>query len=125
MKLASILTAALIAVAAPAVHAHAEHGQAQYGGIYGEAGTFQAELVVKDTQATIHVTNHGQALSTKGASGKLTILAADGKSEVELKPAADNQLVAVLKTKPAKGAKIVASITLAGKSPANVRYVVE
>ena len=125
MKLASLIAAAAIAVASPAVLAHAEHGQPEYGGIYGEAGAFQAELVITDSQAKIYVTNHGEPLSTKGATGKLIVLAADGKSEVELKPAADNQLVAALKAKPAKGAKIVATITLAGKKPANVRYAVD
>lgn len=125
MKLASVLTSVLIALAAPAVHAHAEHGQPQYGGIYGEAGTFQAELVVKGSQISIYLTVHGEPLSAKGASGKLTILGADGKTEVELKPAADNQLMAHLKSTPAKGAKIVASVTLPGKPAANVRYTVE
>lgn len=125
MKLASILTAVLVAVASPAAFAHAEHGQPQYGGIYGEAGTFQAELLIKDTQATIYLSSHGEAVSAKGATGKLTILDADGKSEVELKPAADNQLVATLKSKPAKGAKVMATITLPGKKAANVRYVTE
>lgn len=125
MKLTSILTAALVAVSAPAVYAHAEHGQPQYGGIYGEAGTFQAELVVKDSKVTIYLSNHGEAVSAKGATGKLIILGAGGKSEVELKPAADNQLVAELKAKPAKGDKAVATITLPGKSAANVRYAIE
>lgn len=125
MKLVSLITALTLSVAAPAAMAHAEHGKPQYGGIYGEAGIFQAELVVKDTQVTVYLSNHGEPVSAKGASGKLTVLGADGKQEAELKPAADNQLVATLKAKPAKGAKVVASITLAGKSPANVRYVIE
>jgi len=129
MKLASILTATLIAavstMAAPAVYAHAEHGQAQYGGIYGEAGTFQAELVVKDSKVTIYLSNHGEPVSAKGASGKLTILGSAGKSEAELKPAAGNQLVAELKAKPVKGDKVVATITLEGRKSANVRYAIE
>lgn len=125
MKLASILTAAAIAVTAPGVYAHAEHGQPQYGGIYGEAGTFQAELVLKDRKITIYLSNHGEPVAAKGVSGKLTILGVGGKQEAELKPAADNQLVAMLKDKPAKGDKIVATITLPGKSAANVRYAIE
>lgn len=125
MKLASFLTAALIGVASPVAHAHSEHGHPQYGGIYGEAGTFQAELVLKDKQVILYLSNHGEPVSTKGASGKLLILAVDGKSEVELKPSADSQLVATLKAKPAKGTKIVATLMLEGKKPANVRYVIE
>lgn len=125
MKLVSLITAAALCLAAPAAMAHAEHGHPQYGGIYGEAGTFQAELVIKDKQAIIYLSNHGEPISAKGATGKLLILAADGKSEVELRPGTDNQLVASLKAKPAKGTKIVATLTLEGKKPANVRYVIE
>lgn len=129
MKFSSILTAIAISVSAaavaPAAHAHAEHGQPQYGGIYGEAGTFQAELVFKDKEVVLYITQHGEPLSTKGAGGKLTLLGADGKTEAELKPAADNQLVATLASAPGKGSKIVASITLPGKKTANVRYAIE
>jgi hypothetical protein len=125
MKLASLLATVLFTVTAPAVHAHAEHGQPQYGGIYGEAGTFQLELVIKDKQVILYATNHDAELSTKGATGKLTILAAEGKIEAELKPAGENQLVAELRNKPAKGSKIVATVTLPGKKPANVRYAIE
>lgn len=125
MKLASILISAIIAVAAPAVHAHAEHGQPQHGGIYGEAGVFQAELVVKDTQVTLHISNHGEPVSTKGATGKLTVLGKDGKIEVTLQPAGNDQLIATLPSKPAKGSKAVASITLAVGKPANIKYTLD
>lgn len=125
MKLASILISAIIAVAAPAVHAHAEHGQPQHGGIYGEAGVFQAELVLKETQLTLYISNHGEPVATKGAKGKLTVLGKDGKIEVTLQPAGNDQLVATLPSKPAKGSKAVASITLAGGKPANIKYTLD
>lgn len=125
MKLVSILGAAIIAVASTAVHAHAEHGHPQHGGIYGEAGTFQAELVLKERQITLHISNHGEPVSTKGAQGKLTVLGKDGKIEVTLQPAANDQLVATLPAKPAKGSKAVASITLAGSKPANIKYTLD
>lgn len=130
MKLTSTLATILIAVAAyavtPLVHAHAEHGMPQHGGIYGEAGTFQAELVIKDAQATLYLSNHGEALSAQGASGKLIIMGADGKrSSANLAPAAGNQLVAKLEGKPAAGSKIIASVVLPGRQPANIRYAIE
>lgn len=129
MKLTSTLAAFLIAAAhavTPLAHAHAEHGQPQYGGIYGEAGAFQAELVIKDAQATLYLSNHGEALSAQGASGKLTVMGTDGKrSSVNLSPAAGNQLVAKLESKPAAGSKIIASVVLPGRQPANIRYVIE
>jgi hypothetical protein len=124
MKLASFITAMLIVVT-PATYAHEDHGHPQYGGIYGEAGTFQLELVLKDKQTILYATLHGEPLSTKGATGKLTILTASGKTEVDLKPAGENQLVAALQDKLTKGSKVVASVTLEGKKPANVRYAIE
>lgn len=130
MKFTSSLASALIAVAmsaiTPLAYAHAEHGMPQYGGIYGEASTFQAELVLKDAQATLYLSDHGAAVSTKGASGKLTILGADGKrSSSVLKPGAENQLGARLEGRPVAGSKVIASITLPGRQPANIRYVIE
>lgn len=125
MKLISILAAGLIATTSPLVFAHAEHGQPQYGGIYGEAGIFQLELVAKDKQFVLYVTDHGESVSTKGATGKLTVLGTDGKSEVALKPAGENQLIGKVGAKPAKGTKVVATVTLAGKKTATVRFVLE
>jgi hypothetical protein len=122
MKLLSILAAAMLTVTAPAAYAHAEHGQPQYGGLYGEAGTFQAELLIKDKEAVLYLSNHGEPVSSAGASGKLTILSSSGKIEVELKPVGDNQLRGQLKVKPASGSKIIATLTLAGMKPALVRY---
>ena len=129
MKFTHTLASLCIAVAAyavtPLVHAHAEHGQPQHGGIYGEAGSFQAELVVKGARATLYLSNHDEIISAKGASGKLAILGADGKrSTAVLVPGAGNQLVAELEHKPAAGSKIIASITLPGRQPANIRYAI-
>lgn len=125
MKFATVLTIVIIASAAPLAHGHADHGKPQYGGIYGEAGTFQLELVAHDHEIILYATVHGEPLSTKDASGKLVILSADGKAEVELKPTGGNQLVAKLKTRLASGSKLVANVTLAGKSPANIRYAID
>lgn len=124
MKLMTLMASVFMLAATPAF-AHGEHGQPQYGGIVGEAGLFQAELVASDKQLVLHVTEHGHPLSTKGASGKLTLLSPAGKSEVKLTPAADNQLVAAITARPAKGSKVVASISLPGKSPATVRFVID
>ncbi|HWU84504.1 MAG TPA: hypothetical protein VN028_04135 [Rhodocyclaceae bacterium] len=130
MKLASLIAATLIAAAGASVgstaaHAHAEHGQPQYGGIFAEGMYFQTELVLKDQQAVIYITLHGAPQSTQGASGKLTVLAAGAKQETELKPAADNQLVATLKTKPGPGSKLVVTIRMPGQPAVNVRFALE
>lgn len=130
MKFASILAAAFIAASAstvaPLALAHADHGKPQYGGIYGEAGTFQLELVAGEHALTFYATLHGEVISTKGASGKVTILGADGSSsEVPLVAAGENQLIAKVKHKPAPGSKILAAVSMPGKPAANIRYVIE
>lgn len=129
MKLASLIAATLIAAGAvvgtTAAHAHAEHGKPQYGGIFAEGMYFQTELVLKEQQAVIYITLHGVPQSTRGASGKLTVLDAGAKQETELKPAADNQLVATLKTKPGPGSKLVATIHMPGQPAVNVRFALE
>ncbi|MDE2600548.1 MAG: hypothetical protein KGL40_13090 [Rhodocyclaceae bacterium] len=130
MKFTSILAAALIAVSAsaiaPSVLAHAEHGKPQYGGIYGEAGAFQLELVAGEQALTFYATLHGEPIPTQGASGKVTILGADGSSnQAILTPAGNNQLVARIKSKPAAGSRIVANISLPGQKPALIRYAIE
>ncbi len=125
MKLTHILCAAVLAISTPLVLAHAEHGKPQYGGIYGEAGTFQLELVNQDKQVVLYVTVHGEPLSTKGATGKLTILGGDGKRDVELQPSGSHQLVAKLPGKLSKGSKVVATVKLTNQNPATVRFVIE
>jgi hypothetical protein len=101
--------------------AHETHGKPQHGGVVAEGASFQAELVVKQTEALIYLTDHGKELAVKGVTGKLTVLA-DGKTySVPLTPKAANQLQATL-TAPVKAAKFVAQVTVPGKVAASVRF---
>jgi hypothetical protein len=105
------------------VLAHAEHGKPQYGGVVGEAGDFQVELVVKADTMTMYITDHGKALSAKGAAAKVTLLVGATKSEANLTAAADGKtLEAKGAYKVAKGTKAVAVVTLAGKPAKTVRF---
>ncbi|MDD2742730.1 MAG: hypothetical protein PHV02_10670 [Rhodocyclaceae bacterium] len=110
-----------LAVFSPTVLAHAEHGQAQYGGVVAEAGVAQFELVSKSGQLIVYVSNHGQAVATAGATGKLTILEGAKKLELDLKPAGDNRLEA--KGNIVKGAKVLISVKLPNSSQMQARVV--
>ena len=112
-----------LAVFSPTVFAHAEHGQAQYGGVVAEAGMAQFELVAQSDKLIIYVSNHGQAVATAGATGKLTILEGAKKSELDLKPAGDNRLEA--KGSAASGAKVLISVQLPNSSPLQARAVMK
>lgn len=116
--------AALFALNLPLaeVYAHASHGQPQFGGVVAEAGEAQFEVVGKDGQIIVHVTNHGAPVETAGASGKLTVLAGAAKSEVDLKPAGTNRLQGAGNLP--SGAKLLLQVQLAGKKPLQARAVV-
>ena len=102
------------------------HGgtKAKSGGVVASAGDLDFELVSRPDGALIYVEDHGKALSTTGASGKLTILAGSAKTEGELKSGGENRLVAA-GVKIASGAKVVAVVTLEGKKSLTVRFLVK
>ena len=107
----------------PLAFSHAEHGQPQYGGVVAEAGEAQFELVAKDGKFIVYLSNHGQPLASKGASGKLTLLDGAKKTELELKPAGDNRLEAA--GSAASGAKALISVQLVDKKPLQARAVLK
>lgn len=114
---------ALLALNLPmaAAHAHAEHGQPQFGGVVAEAGLAQFEVVAKDGKVVVHVTNHGAAIDTAGAKGKLTVLAGTAKSEIALSPAGGNRLEG--SGNVAGGAKLLISVELPNQKPLQARAV--
>ena len=107
----------------PTLFAHAEHGQAQYGGVVAEAGEAQFELVAKDGKFIVFLSNHGQPLASKGASGKLTILDGAKKTELELKAAGENRLEVA--GSAASGAKALISVQLVDKKPLQARAILK
>jgi hypothetical protein len=127
MNFKTLLTAAALACAAGAFAADDHHHGAkpQNGGILAEAGDIEFELVAKTDSLTIFVRDHGKALATQGASGKVTLLAGADKTEATLAPAGDNRLEAKGSFKVASGTKFVATVNLAGKKPLSVRFALK
>jgi hypothetical protein len=106
----------------PAGHDHAKDHQPAHGGIVVEQHHFDWELVAKPERIVLHARELGKPFGTAGASGKLTLLSGKDKTEAPLKPAGDNRLEAVGPFKLGPGTKVVATVTLAGRPPANVRF---
>lgn len=117
------VAAAFLALNLPlsSAHAHADHGKPQFGGVVAEAGMAQFEVVGREGKVTVHVTQHGQPLSSAGANGKLTVLDGTNKQELALKPAGDNRLEAAGRIPPQ--AKLLLQIQLAGEKPLQARAV--
>ncbi len=99
------------------------HGaKPKHGGVVHSAGDLSFELVAKSGKAVIYVDDHGTGLPTAGATGSITVLSGGKKSEALLEPTGTNTLTSKTDVTLARGAKAVASISLAGKEAVSVRF---
>jgi hypothetical protein len=123
--LASIaLTLAGSAFAAGDKHDHAHEHKPMHGGVVVEVKDIDYELVAKPTMIQLHLRDHGKPADVSKASAKLTLLTGAEKQEVELKPAGD-KLEASGTFKVGPGTKVVALVTIAGKSAGTVRFALK
>jgi hypothetical protein len=114
--------ASMVAFAAPK-HNHADDDhKPKHGGIVVESPAMDFELVAKADVITIYLRDHGKPAKAAGGSGKLTVLSGSDKIEAALTPAGDDRLEARGTFKTGPGTKLVATITLPGKKPMNVRF---
>lgn len=128
MKFSAIFAAALIAVAgAGAARAADEHGHDHkplHGGLVAESGATEYELVSKTDSIALYAREGGKPVSMLGGRAKLTLLSGAEQSQVDLAPAGD-KLQATGNFKVAAGTKIVATVQLQGRKPANVRFAIK
>jgi hypothetical protein len=95
-----------------------------HGGVVVEVKDIDYELVAKPTMIQLHLRDHGKPADVSKASAKLTLLTGAEKQEVELKPAGD-KLEASGTFKVGPGTKVVALVTIAGKSAGTVRFALK
>jgi hypothetical protein len=132
---ASILTVAVgtgglaavlfLCVTAPAHAAGGHDHTPKHGGVVTEANDLDFELVARADSLTLHVRDHGKALSMQGASARLTMLVGTERSEVQLAPSGTDRLEAKGAFKVGPGTKVVAAVTMPGRKTANVRFVLK
>ncbi|MCR5867617.1 hypothetical protein [Aquincola sp. J276] len=123
--LASIaLTLAGSAFAAGDKHDHAHEHKPMHGGVVVEVKDIDYELVAKPTMIQLHLRDHDKPADVSKASAKLTLLTGAEKQEVELRPAGD-KLEASGTFKVGPGTKVVALVTIAGKSAGTVRFALK
>ena len=123
-----------LATATTSVQAHddayLDTQQAPHGGQLRMAGAYHLELVVDkstpqaaDKPVVVYVTDHaGQRVSTEGATGNATILAAKGKASVALVPDGDNRLKGTGRYASTADMKAIVSFTAKGQSPETARF---
>ena len=124
----------VLATSAASVHAHddayLDTQQAPNGGQLRMAGVYHLELVVDkstpqaaDKTVVVYVTDHaGQKVSTEGATGNATILAAKGKASVALVPDGDNRLKGTGRYASTADMKAIVQFTAKGQSPETARF---
>ena len=123
-----------LATATTSVQAHddayLDTQQAPHGGQLRMAGAYHLELVVDkstpqaaDKTVVVYVTDHaGQKVSTEGATGNATILAAKGKASVALVPDGDNRLKGTGNYASTPDMKAIISFTAKGQPPETARF---
>ena len=122
----AVTTLALGLATSPVAFAAGSHDHsAKFGGIVAQGKAFDAELVAKADLITVHVSDHGKPMVTKGAKGKITMLTGADKSEVELMPAGDSRMEAKGKFNVSAGTKAVVEITPEGKKPSTLRFAIK
>jgi len=109
-------------IASQVTFAH-DDPKARYGGIVQVADDIAFELVARESGVEIYVADHGKAMSTAGITGKLTIMNGSQKSDADLVAVGDK--LEAKGVKLAKGAKVVAALTLPNKKAVTVRFAVK
>ena len=104
-------------------HEHGHEHKPLHGGVVSEVKDMDYELVATPETIQLHVRDHGKSVDVSKSNAKLTILVGTYKQEVELKPAGA-QLEATGSFKLANS-KIVALVSVPGKAPATVRFVLK
>ena len=125
MKTPALTFALSLLLANVPAWAHSDHLVPQFGGITADAGVFQVELVARGTRMTLYLTEHGAPVEAAGASGRLSVQSGKNREEVALSPNGYQTLSATLKTRPARGARVEASITPRGRETGTVRFTLK
>ena len=115
MKIASFLIAASAALVSTSILAAEEHPK--YGGQVRETASFDLELVAKDKELTLYVTDHkGKAIEGRDVTGSATVLSGKSKETVKLSGTGKGVLKGVGSFTLSDDTKIVLSVTVAGKT---------
>jgi hypothetical protein len=102
--------------------AHGEN-KPRHGGVVAMASDLHFELVGTSTGAALYVDDHGKPMAPTGMSGKLTVLNGAEKAEAALVVAGDK--LEAQGVKLARGAKVVAALTMPTKKAITVRFTVK
>ncbi|OJW64602.1 MAG: hypothetical protein BGO65_16705 [Afipia sp. 64-13] len=118
------------AVSPGAALAHSEEDMAKmvgdHGGSVRAAGNYHVELVVKDGQVRVWLTDHGNvAQATDKASGAATVTIGEKRISVPLKPAAKNEMSGSNPDIKHGAMRVLVNVTLPGEDPLQARFALK
>lgn len=95
-----------------------------HGGMLRMVEMYHFELVMKDGEAHVWVTDHGDApQSTKGAIATLRVINGNDAFSVYLKPTNSNELmIKDARIKPRKGTRMVLTVSMNGEASLQTRF---
>ena len=100
-----------------------EQGEIRNGGITTMLKNRDYELVLKPMVVTVFVYQDEKPAATKGAAGNITITQGDKKTTLELQPVGANAMEA--KGSFSTGGRAFATITLSGRKPQEVTWILK
>ena len=123
MNAAAMITVFFWFVAIGDLAAQGSEHRPLHGGVVVEVKDMDYELVARPDALQLYLRDHGKTVDLSGASAKLTMLTGSDKQEVELKPAG-SRLEAKGSFKTAAGTKVIAVVSVAGKT-STARFVLK
>ena len=115
MNIASFLIAASAALTITSAIAAEEHPK--YGGQVRETASFDLELVAKDKELTLYVSDHkGKSIEGPDATGTATVLTGKNKETVKLIGSGKGVLKGTGNFTVTEDTKVVLSVTVGGKT---------
>lgn len=122
LMITSLLAMPGTALAQGSPHAHT-HPPGPNGGTIGEVGTRHVELVVQAGELRIYVLNEqDRPISAQGASGSVVVQAQGRQQTVRLEAGAGDAYLVGRGDIPARGLRVVATLTLPGQPQRSVRF---
>lgn len=125
MNRRSLIITAVLAMPGAALaqgHSHS-HAPGPNGGAIGEVGNRHVELVVQAGELRIYVLDEqDRVTSARGATGSVVVQAQGRQQTVRLEAGADDAFLVGRGDIPARGLRVVATLTLPGQPQRSVRF---
>jgi hypothetical protein len=125
MNRRNLILAALLATPGAALaqgHSHS-HAPGPNGGAIGEVGSRHVELVVQAGELRIYVLDdQDRPTSARGATGSVVVQAQGRQQTVRLEAGPEDAFLVGRGDIPARGLRVVATLTLPGQPQRSVRF---